>query len=116
MPLRLPKMNFFILGFQRFVWCPKWTPASSSSFMVIWLIGLPLRELEPGPGSALTVLLPFLHARVARQKTSLLQRGAELEVEEAEGAGDAVADRSGLARAAAAVHQGDDVELVDRLS
>src|ERR1700734_1062189 len=28
-------MYSFILGFQRLVWCPKWTPASSSSFMVI---------------------------------------------------------------------------------
>src|SRR4051794_18885543 len=28
-------MNSFIFGFQRLVWCPKWTPASSSSFMVI---------------------------------------------------------------------------------
>src|SRR2546426_8630793 len=29
------KMNFFILGFQRRVWCPKWTPASRSSFIPI---------------------------------------------------------------------------------
>src|SRR5947209_8962626 len=29
-------MNSFILGFQRLVWCPKWTPASSSSFMVMF--------------------------------------------------------------------------------
>src|SRR5580700_9542434 len=28
-------MYSFILGFQRLVWCPKWTPASSNSFMVI---------------------------------------------------------------------------------
>jgi hypothetical protein len=28
-------MYSFILGFQRLVWCPKWTPASSSSFMVM---------------------------------------------------------------------------------
>jgi hypothetical protein len=28
-------MNFFIFGFQRRVWCPKWTPASSISRMVI---------------------------------------------------------------------------------
>ena len=34
MPLRSPKMNSFIFGFQRLVWCPKWTPASSSSFML----------------------------------------------------------------------------------
>ena len=29
-PLRSAKMNGFILGFQRRVWWPKWTPASSS--------------------------------------------------------------------------------------
>src|ERR1700712_420266 len=27
-------MKRFIFGFQRRVWCPKWTPASSISFMV----------------------------------------------------------------------------------
>ena len=32
-PLRSVKMKGFILGFQRLVWCPKWTPASSSSFI-----------------------------------------------------------------------------------
>src|ERR671926_246295 len=37
MPLRAPKMYGFIFGFQRFVWCPKWTPASSSCFMVMAL-------------------------------------------------------------------------------
>ena len=30
MPLRSAKMYGFILGFQRRVWWPKWTPASSS--------------------------------------------------------------------------------------
>ena len=35
MPLRSPKMYSFILGFQRLVWWPKWTPASSSSFIVM---------------------------------------------------------------------------------
>src|SRR6266545_6437963 len=34
MPLRSPKMKSFIFGFQRFVWWPKCTPASSSSFML----------------------------------------------------------------------------------
>src|SRR3989441_1145872 len=34
MPLRSPKMYFCIFGFQRFVWWPKCTPASSSSFIV----------------------------------------------------------------------------------
>ena len=27
--LRSPKMNWAIFGFQKRVWCPKWTPASS---------------------------------------------------------------------------------------
>src|SRR3954451_6967471 len=30
MPLRSVKMKRFILGFQRRVWCPKWTPLSRS--------------------------------------------------------------------------------------
>src|SRR3954454_23731668 len=34
MPLRSVKMNRFIFGFHRRVWCPKWTPLSSSCFMV----------------------------------------------------------------------------------
>src|ERR1051325_12058132 len=34
MPLRSVKMNRFIFGFQRRVWCPKWTPLSSSWRMV----------------------------------------------------------------------------------
>src|SRR5580765_49053 len=38
MPLRAPKMYGFILGFQRLVWCPKWTPASSRFFMVTSVI------------------------------------------------------------------------------
>src|SRR6266545_5302511 len=28
-------MNFFILGFHRLVWCPKWTPASNNSLTPI---------------------------------------------------------------------------------
>src|SRR5918911_1211296 len=35
MPFRAPKMYGFIFGFQRLVWCPKWTPASSSWRMVM---------------------------------------------------------------------------------
>ena len=34
MPARSPKMYCFIFGFQRLVWCPKWTPASSRSLSV----------------------------------------------------------------------------------
>src|ERR1700682_1639581 len=40
MPLRSPKMYFCILGFQRLVWWPKCTPASSNSFMVSAAISL----------------------------------------------------------------------------
>src|ERR687885_774444 len=34
MPLRSVRMKRFIFGFQRRVWCPKWTPLSSSCFML----------------------------------------------------------------------------------
>src|SRR5439155_26542304 len=34
MPLRAVKMYRFIFGFQRLVWCPKWTPASRSCLSV----------------------------------------------------------------------------------
>src|SRR3978361_1263536 len=34
MPLRSVMMKRFILGFQRRVWCPKWTPLSRSWRMV----------------------------------------------------------------------------------
>src|SRR4029079_17459932 len=49
MPLRSPKMKSFIFGFQRFVWWPKWTPASSSSFMLT--VGAP-----PAPCVGFTVV------------------------------------------------------------
>ena len=51
MPLRSVKMKRFIFGFQRRVWCPKWTPLSSSCFMVTtWLVatvGLPFSRRGP---------------------------------------------------------------------
>src|ERR1035437_1279205 len=110
-------MNFFILGSQRFVWCPKWTPASSSSFIAIWLMltSLPLGELEPGPGAALTVLLPFLHARVACEEAGLLEGPPQLYIEETQGACDPVADRPRLTGATAAVDNRDHVEFLGRL-
>src|SRR5581483_9735397 len=46
MPLRASKMNGFILGFQRFVWCPKWTPESNNSFTPILII-FPLVKNSP---------------------------------------------------------------------
>src|SRR6266853_460511 len=40
-------MNCFILGFQRLVWCPKWTPASNSSLMPILSTVFPLVISSP---------------------------------------------------------------------
>src|SRR5947208_1646027 len=40
MPLRSVRMYRFIFGFQRRVWCPKWTPLSSSCFMVTTAMAL----------------------------------------------------------------------------
>src|SRR6266542_1403697 len=56
MPLRSPKMKRRIFGFQRRVWWPKWTPASSSCFMVTTATGLSLgydfRPLRPSSDGA----------------------------------------------------------------
>src|SRR4051794_33350318 len=47
MPLRSVKMKRFIFGFQRRVWCPKWTPLSRS-----WRIVTTAMAAAPlhGPG------------------------------------------------------------------
>src|SRR4051812_18757304 len=57
MPSRSPKMKRRIFGFQRRVWWPKWTPASSSSRMPTWVamkllgsIGTSARPASRGPG------------------------------------------------------------------
>src|ERR1700722_9333211 len=39
--LRSPKMKGAILGFQKRVWCPKWTPASSICRMDTLVINTP---------------------------------------------------------------------------
>src|SRR6476646_11595922 len=76
---------------------------------------LALRELEAGAGALLAVLLALLHAGIAREETSLLETLAQLHVVELERAGDAVADRAGLAAGTAAVDRHHDVEFVVRL-
>src|SRR5712692_7676927 len=61
MPLRSPKMYSFIFGFQRLVWWPKWTPASSNSFIEISTAKVPPikvrtsipREGKPSPAGTL---------------------------------------------------------------
>src|SRR3954467_2511656 len=94
MPFRSPKMYSFIFGFQRLVWCPKWTPASSRSFIAIpakqtsndarrWpgrTIGLTFTELEALARSGHPVFLAFLGARVARQHALFLEFLAQFEV------------------------------------
>src|SRR4051812_10009821 len=50
MPLRSVMMKRFILGFQRRVWCPKWTPLSRSWRMVT--TAMPLVSFCFGPGHA----------------------------------------------------------------
>src|SRR5882672_4628905 len=45
-PLRSPKIYSFIFGFHRRVWWPKWTPASSNSFIVISTANFPPQEID----------------------------------------------------------------------
>src|SRR5262245_20130005 len=126
MPFRSPKMYSFIFGFQRLVWWPKCTPASSRSFIAIpakqpsmqpglcraRTIGLTFTELEALARSGHAVLLAFLRARIAREHAFVLQPLAQFEVVLDERAGDAEANRAGLAGHAAAGDRREDVELV----
>src|SRR5229473_1401501 len=102
-PLRSPKIYSFIFGFQRLVWWPKCTPASSRSFIAIAAKSPPLSfaELEALAGSRHAVLLPFLGARVARQQAFVLQLLAQLDVVLDERARDAESHRARLSRHAA---------------
>src|SRR5581483_1070981 len=72
---------------------------------------LALRELEGTAGLGAAVLLALDHAAVAGEETALLQHAAQLRLEIGESLGDAVADRTGLARKAAAGHGADHVIL-----
>ena len=59
MPFRSPKMYSFIFGFQRLTWWPKWTPASSNSFIVTVTAKLLLLQVigfvySPRPTATLT--------------------------------------------------------------
>src|ERR1700737_1467630 len=54
MPLRAPKMYGFIFGFQRLVWWPKCTPASSSWRMVMPCAGALACALSGTGGGGLT--------------------------------------------------------------
>src|SRR5215467_9002556 len=83
MPLRSPKIYSFIFGFQRLVWCPKWTPASSSSVIEIAAKQsslLAFAELEALACPRHAVLLAFLGARIARQEAFGLEGLAQVGV------------------------------------
>src|SRR5690606_3369663 len=56
--LRSPKMYGAIFGFQKRVWCPKWTPASSIRRIVTSAIGSSLSRVEP-PRAPAATLRPF---------------------------------------------------------
>src|SRR2546428_1276521 len=116
MPFRSPKMNSFIFGFQRFVWWPKCTPASSRSFIAIAAKcpPLPFAELEAFPRSRHAVLLTFFRAGVSRQQPLSLERLAQLAVVLDQRARDAETDGAGLARNAAAGDRRQNIEFVRR--
>src|SRR5262245_60244731 len=120
MPFRSPKMYGFIFGFQRFVWCPKWTPASNRSFIAIALNSSLLRELtfaelEAFARSRHAVLLAFLRTRIAREQPRLAQARAQLGVVVDQRARDAQAHGACLARHAAAGRRRQHVEALRRL-
>ena len=54
MPLRSPKMKRFIFGFQRRVWCPKWTPASSICRIVMTAMEDSFAVDSPAAGAGAT--------------------------------------------------------------
>src|SRR3954452_22850680 len=56
MPLRSVKMNRFIFGFQRRVWCPKWTPLSSSCFMLTTAMPCSLSVVRAARGPCSSVV------------------------------------------------------------
>src|ERR1700681_4244156 len=113
MPFRSPKMYSFIFGFQRLVWWPKCTPASSRSFIAIPANSppLPFTELEAFPRSRHAVFLAFLGARIARQQSLFLELLAQLDVVFDERARDPEPHRAGLSRHTAAGHGRQNVEL-----
>jgi len=71
---------------------------------------LALRELETLTSALLAVLLALVLPGIARQKASLLQRAAELDIELNQSAGNTETNRPGLANDAAAIRQNQHVE------
>src|SRR5580692_11759883 len=76
---------------------------------------LALAELEALAGTLLPVLLAFLHARIAGQKTILAQARSQLRIEDRQRARKPHAHRAGLSADAAAIHRGHNVHGSRRL-
>src|SRR5262249_32664082 len=76
---------------------------------------LTFRELEALACSRLTVLLAFLHARIASQKSCLLQNRAQLRVALAQGSRNSMLGCTGLPTHTAAADGDHDIELRGRL-
>src|SRR6202166_1648692 len=73
---------------------------------------LALGELEALACALLAVLLAFLHARIASQKSILAQRRAQFRIEHRNGACQAHADRSSLPANSTALGSDDHIHLV----
>ena len=72
-----------------------------------------LAELGRPAGSLQTVLLAFLHTRIAGQQAGFLQGAAHFGISLAQGTADAVTDRAGLAGQTAAADVDHDVKITD---
>ena len=85
------------------------TAKKSTAEAVLLIVGfrLSLGELRSATSGLETVLLSFLHTRVTRQETCLLEQGLVGFVGEDERTGDAVTDRACLPGDAAAADGGD---------
>src|SRR5262249_45719541 len=80
MPLRAPKMYGFIFGFQRLVWWPKCTPASSRFFIVTSVIPGAGRSTLPSRSPSKRVPVPETEAsrQSKSREASLTHRVQEL--------------------------------------
>ena len=76
---------------------------------------LSFRELEAFTGPGLSVLLTFLHTRIARQETVLLQDGAQRRVRDDQSSSNAVPHGARLAERSAPGERGDDIEPLERI-
>src|SRR5215472_1665043 len=73
---------------------------------------LPLAVLESPPSPFLTVLLPLLHARVAREKPVLPQSRPQFRVEQSQCAGKPHSNRAGLSPNSSAFYSGVHFHLI----